>query len=272
MAAGQLDSSVGFIVQARMASSRLPGKVLMPMPLGSRETILSQIGNTLQTFGARLIIATSLNTENDAIEDYCLSNGFTCFRGDENDVLSRFYQVQKEHSFEHIFRFTADNPLIDKAKLQEFYQKYLAQNLDYAYSQGMPLGMNFEVFKGSILERLPLADLNKSDKEHVTLFFRAHKKYKKATLNLANLAECRMTVDTPLDYAQLSLIFQIQQMCGATGLTLVEVVREKYPWLLTLNQGVLQNNSTTSTEKEIEALASFAIKLGYTAAAKKLLD
>lgn len=272
MADGPFDSSVAFIVQARMASSRLPGKVLMPMPFGNNETILSQICNTLQTFDAKLIIATSVNTENDAIESYCLENGISCYRGKEENVLSRFCEIQKMYKFKHIFRFTADNPLIDSEKLQKFFKKYLFKDLDYANSKGMPLGMNFEVFKGQILESLPQNEMSDKEKEHVTPYIKANEQYNKATLELSNHDNYRMTVDTPIDYAQLSLVFHLKEQLGVEGLKLVDIVIKKYPWLLNLNSGVLQLNSHSNPSEEVEEIAALAEKMGYHAAARKLQE
>lgn len=266
------NENVGIIVQARMASSRLPNKVLMSMPFGSKETILSQICMQLKYLEAKLIIATSKNSENDRIESFCLSNDIICFRGDEDDVYSRFYEIQKKYQFEHIFRFTGDNPLIDIKKLKEFFQKYLNLDLDYAQSRGMPLGMNYEVFKGCLLKTLPYNKFTNRDKEHVTLYIKSNLvKNKKYIIELSDHSKYRMTVDTAADYAQLSFVFQLKELLRLEGLQLLNEIRNNYDWILSLNSGVLQKNNFERSSDEIEALANFADNLGYDKAVKKLL-
>ena len=120
MVDGWLDKSTGIVIQARMSSTRLPGKVLLPFPIGSTETVLSTIYNSLCSTGASVIVATSSCPDSDPIEFYCKSKGINFYRGSENDVYSRFYELQELHSYTHIFRFTADNPLIDLNKMKQF--------------------------------------------------------------------------------------------------------------------------------------------------------
>lgn len=264
--------NTGFIVQARMASSRLPGKTLMSMPFGSKETILSQICNTLKSVEAKLIVATSIRPENDPIADYCVKSNIICYRGDENNVLSRFYDIQERYNFTHIFRFTADNPLIDIDKLKVFFNEYLEKQLDYSYSEGMPLGMNFEVFKGKLLNQLPIHDLSESDKEHVTQYLKNCDKYKKSVLNISTNGQYRMTVDTPIDYAQLSLALQVGEMYELDGLSLIDKISEDYAWILELNSFVLQNNNYVNPKEEIKAVARFLEPKGYEASVEKLIE
>jgi spore coat polysaccharide biosynthesis protein SpsF len=270
MEGGVFDKSIGFIIQARVASTRLPGKVLLPMPFGSEETILGQICAALETLGAKVIIATSTKHENDAIQAFCDEKNISCFRGDENDVFSRFVEIQKEFRFSHIFRFTADNPLIDRGKLIEFFEMYLSKELDYAYSKGMPLGMNFEVFKGEVLIKEAEKYLTANEMEHVTISFRENNQYRTANLLLGEYSDYRMTVDTPIDYAQLSLVFQCKELFISDGLELIDNCAKWFPWILNLNKGILQNNNCSSIEDEYNMIATFAETMGYHAAANRL--
>ena len=154
MGVGQFDSTIGMVIQARMASTRLPGKVLMPLPFSSDQSLLANIVSSLNLTGAKVVIATSENRENDPIAQFCIEHDIAYFRGSEEDVLSRFISIQEAESFESVFRFTADNPFIDLDKLRQFYQAFLDSSAQYAYSTGMPLGMNFEVMEGTVLSYL----------------------------------------------------------------------------------------------------------------------
>ena len=241
MVVGQLDDSVGFIIQARMESTRLPGKVLMPLPFISGKPILAHIINSLKPLGGKLIVATSKRKVNEPIQDFCTTNDITCFLGDEEDVLSRFISIQKENQFEYIFRFTADNPIVDLEKLMLFYNQFKSQGLEYAYSKGMPLGMNFELFKGQTLLTFEATAISNSDREHVTPAIRRSEDVKKAEIHLDDLEELRMTVDTPADFALLSMIFEYQKKSHLEGMKLVKTFFINYPWLKGLNSHIKQH-------------------------------
>lgn len=268
MEGGLFDSSVGLIIQARMSSTRLPGKVLMPMPFASESTLLGVIVETLITTGGTVIVATSENKENDPIEHFCKINAIKCFRGSENDVFSRFHEIQLKESFSTIFRFTADNPFIDLKKLNEFYLRFVDSDLDYGYSKGMPLGMNFEAFKGSLLIELNKIELTLEEREHVTLAIHRRKTFNKTVIQLANSANLRMTVDTPIDYAQASLIkLSLGERCS---LKRVIELKNLNPWIFELNKGVIQKNTSDIKEVQISMIKNICIENGYNKVADVL--
>lgn len=247
MAAGLFGSEVGMIVQARMASTRLPGKVLMPMPFGSSQSILAGIVRSLQSTGAKVIVASSENPENDPIEHFCHEQGISCFRGSEEDVFSRFLAIQRKESFKTVFRFTADNPFIDLGKLSQFYQSFLDAEVQYAYSKGMPLGMNFEVMKGYLLLDLATSVLSSEEREHVTLRVHRDDRFTKKLISIAEASDLRMTIDTPIDYAQTSLLkLKLGDDCSLESILHLKM---QYPWLFELNQGVLQKNTSEKEEE-----------------------
>ena len=261
MGVGRFDSSTGMIIQARMSSTRLPGKVLMPMPFSSDRPLLGSITEALSSTGAKVIVATSTNEENNLIEEFCLSEGITCFRGSENDVFSRFLEIQNRESFSNIFRFTADNPFIDLDKLSEFYESYLGAHVDYAYSKGMPLGMNFEVMKGDILSGLNDLELSQDEREHVTLTFHRNDKFNKKLIHIAHAPEIRMTVDTPIDNAQASLLKL--KLGDDSNLNQILRLSQQYPWLFQLNQGVVQKNTSENQEVQIEVVKRLCLETGF---------
>ena len=240
MAAGQFDSATGMVIQARMSSTRMPGKVLMPLPFSSDKPMLANIVSSLNSTGAKVIIATSVNPENDAIANFCIEQDIAYFRGSEEDVLSRFLSIQEAESFDTIFRFTADNPFIDLERLWQFYQIFLDSNVQYAFSTGMPLGMNFEVMKGDVLSELKDLNLEEDEREHVTLKFKRDDRFRKSSIALAEFSNIRLTVDTPLDYAQASLLYS--KMNGEVSLGEILRLKKNFPWLFQLNDGVIQKS------------------------------
>ncbi len=243
MVGGRFDSLIGFIIQARMQSTRLPGKVLMPLPFLSGKPILGHIVDALKPLGAKIIVATSELPENSQIVSFCKLHDVECFLGDENDVLSRFLDIQKENQFEYIFRFTADNPLIDIEKLLIFFKRFVNEDLDYAYSKGMPLGMNFELFKGKTLLLSEIMALTDSDREHVTPAIRRSKNFKTTEIRLENQEHFRMTVDTPIDFAFMNMIFQYRNESALEGVSLVKEFSKNYPWLNGLNSHIEQKSA-----------------------------
>jgi spore coat polysaccharide biosynthesis protein SpsF len=243
MVVGQFDSLTGFIIQARMQSTRLPGKVLMPLPFLSGKPILGHIVDALKPLGAKIIVATSELPENEQIVSFCKVHDVVCFLGDENDVLSRFLDIQKENQFQYIFRFTADNPLIDIKQLLVFFEEFIRKDLDYAYSKGMPLGMNFELFKGETLLLSEAMVESESDREHVTPAIKRNENFKTAEISLESLEHLRMTIDTPTDYALISMIFKYQNDSALVGVSLVKEFFKNYPWLNGLNSHIEQKSA-----------------------------
>lgn len=271
MAAGRLDNKVGFIIQARMGSSRLPGKVLMSMPFGSDQTLLDRICDSLLPLGGKLIVATSQQEENDAVENFCSERDIACYRGSENDVFSRFLAIQEEYQFTYVFRFTADNPFIDQQKLVEFYEQFDNSGLDYAYSKGMPLGMNFEVMRGEAISSLSTMDLSDEDREHVTPGIRRSDRFSKKEITIAYCKEYRLTVDSAADYLLSSTLFQILGD-SQPNLQNIENTFKQYAWLSLVNEGLLQKCSSEIEVEQRRIVANFVSSLGYNKVSNILLS
>lgn len=271
MEVGRFDSSVGMIIQARMASTRLPGKVLMPIPIMSEQTILGQICESLKPLGGQVIVATSTNEENDAIEVFCKNEKIECFRGSEDDVFSRFLAIQQKYQFIRVFRFTADNPFIDLEKLFQFYHVFLEKDIDYAYSTGMPLGMNFELLKGETIATLATINLSDQEREHVTLGIRNSDEFSWKRIRIANKENYRLTVDGVADYLLSSTIFQL---LGDRAQTVDNIVRifTEFPWLSSINDGILQKCSTDILSEQKVIIAKYVANHGYQKVANYLLD
>jgi len=187
------------ILQARMSSSRLPGKVMSPV-LG-RPMIERQIERLRRSKRIdQLIVATSTHQEDNVLETLCKRIGIFCFRGNLKNVLGRFYQAAKPFKPEHIIRLTGDCPLVDPALIDELVDFYLERRCDYASNcqePSLPDGLDAEIFSFSVLEETWREAILPSHQEHVTSFILAHpERYRighyKYHRDLSNL---RWTVD-----------------------------------------------------------------------------
>ena len=136
-----------------MGSTRLPNKVLKPI---GHLPLLGHVLGRLELAKHQLIIvvATSNQLQDDAIEAYCKEAGASCFRGDEQDVLDRYYQCAKQYQFEHIVRLTADNPFTDIEELDSLIDLHLQQGYAFTHSfSQLPIGVGAEIFSFEALEK-----------------------------------------------------------------------------------------------------------------------
>ena len=143
----------GCIIQARMGSSRLPGKTLMK--LNDESSTLHFVKNQLSfsKFIDEIIIATTDLDEDDVIEEISKEMNVKCFRGSSNDVLDRYYNCAKKFQIDNIIRITADCPLIDPEIVDQVIQKYNTKNYDYVTNtlkRTYPIGTEFEIFSFEI--------------------------------------------------------------------------------------------------------------------------
>ncbi len=196
------------IIQARMGSTRLPGKVLKHI---CKKPLLLYIIETLKLSSVidNIIIATSINKENDEIEAFAKKYKINCFRGSEENVLERFYQASQKYPDKYYFRATADNPILDINNPELSLNYLIENNLDYAAVRGMPIGTILECFTKAALERAYLTATSSDDKEHVTLFMKNNTsfnaKYLEAKTEL-NFPKMRFTVDNPEDFDRVEKI------------------------------------------------------------------
>lgn len=281
MVDGLLNKKIAFVIQARMQSTRLPGKILMPLPLGIGKPLLSWIVDELKKskYHSEIIIATSVNPENDVLVSFCEQNGVGYFRGDEDDVLSRFTAIVQKGDYDCVVRLTADNPITDCDILEETIAEHFSNANDYTSTNGLPTGMNFEVISTATLLDQGNYPLTTADREHVTLFVRNSNKYKlgvyKPTLN-PELKNLRLTVDYPSDYALLSAILtQAVSQEDLRGIKLVEQTFYLYPWLFETNSTNFQKIQFNDVTQEVKAAVDFLNLFDFNRAAdllKKIKD
>ncbi|NRF39190.1 cytidylyltransferase domain-containing protein [Pedobacter foliorum] len=260
MVAGQQNKyKIAFIIQARMRSTRLPNKVLMPIPLGSNRPILKWITDELNrsSFNGKVIIATSTNIENNVLESYCIDNDISCFRGDEDDVLSRFIEITESEKIDIIVRLTADNPILDSSILDRIITYHIDNNNDYTKTIGLPTGMNLEVVSSSSLLSLKEKELSNQDKEHVTLFIRNSGLYKTGDFmpsSNAALHRMRLTIDYPSDYMVASSVLSKIESSNKeeSRLTIIEEIYKTDAWIFEVNQTNFQKQQPANLNDEIQ--------------------
>ncbi len=202
------------IVQARMTSTRLPGKVLMKV-LG-KPLLEYQIERLARSkLSQEVIVATTTNSEDDAIVDLCKSIGVKSFRGSELDVLSRYYFAAQSHNVDNIVRVTSDCPLIDPVIIDSVIQVYL-RNPHYDYvsnclKRTFPRGMDTEIFSFSLLCDAYEKSTSQADREHVTRFFcRNPNLYDLYGIeNVIDNSALRWTVDTIEDFSLMKTMLEL---------------------------------------------------------------
>ena len=159
------------ILQARMSSSRLPGKVMMP--INGEPMIYRQIERIRQASTIdEIVVATSTDPSDDSLAEFMLEKGIEVFRGSLDDVLSRFSEIQKDKYATAIIRLTGDCPLIMPELIDAMVAKFYEANVDYlsnTLEPRYPDGLDVEVIKPSVFGKLEEFNLSWAEKEHVTL-------------------------------------------------------------------------------------------------------
>ena len=207
----------GAIIQARMSSTRLPGKVMMELPFGSGITVLEQVVNRVQASERidQVIIATSVSEEDNSIVDLAKKKGIDYFRGNLYNVLERFYETAVEFQLDRVVRITSDCPCIDPIIIDQLIDLHEKSNADFtssAIERTFPVGMDASVFSFKSLEEANKQARFEYEKEHVTSFFYKTypEKYKISVLKAeagSQNSEIRVTLDTKEDYILLCSVF-----------------------------------------------------------------
>lgn len=200
------------IIQARMGSTRLPGKVLLKIkgkPL--LEYLIKRV--KLSKKIDKIVIATTTNTADDAIEALAQELGIDCFRGSENDVLDRYFQCSLKYpDYNNIVRITGDCPLIDPIVVDQVILFFEENDFDYVSNtqkETFPDGIDVEVFKRKTLEITAKEAKLNSEREHVCLYVRNNEKFKKGSFeNKHNFSHFRLTVDEPEDFEVVKFVIE----------------------------------------------------------------
>lgn len=203
------------IVQARMGSTRLPGKVLMDLagrPVLSR--VIARLGRAERLDA--VVIATTTEPADDAIEEFCAERGWPCFRGSENDVLDRYYQAARAHQADVVVRITSDCPLIDPVLVDHIVDEFLQTDASVDYvsnslpTDTFPRGLDVEVVRFEALKRAWTEAKDARFREHVTLYIYSHPETfrLRGVVNDVDLSHMRWTVDTKEDLALVRSVYR----------------------------------------------------------------
>lgn len=236
------------IVQARMGSSRLPGKVLKEI-LG--RPLLGLLIERLKrcTRLNELVIATSMNELDDVIFGYCMRNGVAVYRGSENDVLSRYAEAARAFDADVVVRICADSPLIDPVLIDDLISEFLGGPISCDYisntiNQTYPLGMNAEVFSAEALADANINARLPYEREHVTPYIygnpdRYNIREKHAEQDYSKI---RLTVDVPEDFDLVKSVFEsIYPNNTKFGLEDIISLYRDSPEMFDINAHVQQN-------------------------------
>lgn len=203
---------ISAIIQARLASTRLPRKVLKDL---NGKPLIEQIINRLNFCQKidNIVLATTTGKIDDELVDWCLRNGVSYYRGDESNVLKRYYDAATEFNADVIVRVTADDPFKDPQIIDSVIDLLLANKLDFAYNNAppsFPEGLDTEVFTYEAIKRAAEADTTDFEKEHVTQYF-YHNPQMFRNQNLSykeNISHIRLTIDTEQDFKLAQKIYQ----------------------------------------------------------------
>ncbi len=234
------------LIQARLGSSRLPGKSALPLPLSAtapERTILGHVVSRARRAAcvSKVIVATTNQPLDEPLVALAAQLSVGVFRGDEQDVLGRFAgALAQAEGVDTVVRLTADNPAIDPAFIDAAVAHHRATSADYTYTSGLPLGTNIEVINAAALLRAHREATQPDEREHVTPYLRRHPAlFRLETLALAvppAVAGLRLTVDYPSDYALLSLLFSyLGPGFSLTDPAGLPALLAQHPWLAAIN-------------------------------------
>jgi spore coat polysaccharide biosynthesis protein SpsF len=234
------------ISQARMTSSRLPGKVMMEV---LDRPLLQYHVERLQKakLADDVIVATTINYTDDPIVYFCKKLNIKYYRGSEENVLSRYYEAAKLYKADNVIRVTSDCPIIDPEIVDKTIQYYLNNNYDYVsnctINRKYPRGMDTEIFSFNALSQAYKKAKKESELEHVTTYMWKNPQIFKlgSVVNEVDESKHRWTVDTLDDFMLIRLIiknlypinneFNIQDC--------LELMRNNPDWMK-INQDVVQ--------------------------------
>jgi spore coat polysaccharide biosynthesis protein SpsF len=200
------------ILQARMSSTRLPGKVMRN--INGKPMIYWQIERIKKSKSInKLIVATSIDESDDILTDFLESNKVEVYRGELQDVLSRFLEIEEHLKPKVIIRLTGDCPLVMPKLIDEMIAKFDKINVDYLSNTlelTYPDGLDIEIVKSGVLKNLSNCELSNLEREHVTLGIVNRKNLfsTECYFNYRDLSHYRWTVDTFEDFEFVSMVFK----------------------------------------------------------------
>ncbi|HOZ84986.1 MAG TPA: hypothetical protein PK191_05815 [Niabella sp.] len=243
---------IGVIIQARLGSTRLPSKVLLPL---GEKTIIEHIYDRCSILNIPIVVATTTNSNDDPLVDLLESKRILYYRGSENDVLNRFIGAASTFGLTHIVRVCSDNPFLDVAYLKELVSAFeKKQNVDYVSYQfnNKPtilshFGVFAEIVSLDALCRIySQFELMPGYKEHVTIGVYSNPEIFKIELlplleDYSMFDNIRLTVDTPGDYEIAKNIMVNIELKDARLMELCTYLSEQEPLLIEMKKSITLN-------------------------------
>ena len=236
---------IGVTIEARMTSSRLPGKVLMEACGKSMLELMVERVKCVNGLD-EIILATTNNDTDDCLAFLAEKMGISCFRGSEHDVLGRILKASEEYNIDIIVELTGDCPLIDPACIEKVIDEFFQNKPDYAtnaLSKTYPLGMEAQVFPSSILAEVAQLTNDPLDREHVTLYiYKNTEKYNVLSISadgIHNRPEFQLTLDEKDDYKLIKNIFE-NLYIQKPDFTLSDIIQflDRHPAIANVNSNV----------------------------------
>jgi spore coat polysaccharide biosynthesis protein SpsF len=239
-----MEPRIGIITQARMTSTRLPGKVMKEI---NQRSLLQYHTERLQKAGFDLAIATTVNETDNLLADFANQHEIKHFRGSEADVLSRFYETAKKFNFETIVRVTSDCPLIDPHLIRAGVEKYVQLDnpklyLSNVIERTFARGFDFEIFSFDMLEKAHSNATAVEDLEHVTPYIWKNKSGDTEFYHVKQLtdnSDLRITVDTNDDYELIKVLIS-DHHASDLPYSEIEHLLRNHPELVALNASTEQ--------------------------------
>lgn len=228
-------SEIVAITQARMSSTRLPGKSLKTMLEQPMLGIMFQRLNK-ENHQVLHVVATSQDVSDDPIALFCRDEGIPCIRGSLDDVLARYVEALDYFQPKIGIRLTGDNPIINNRAVEAGLRAF--EELNGSSAKGVcnhlvdrtdPLGYCVEVFEPDALRWLHRQDLSKSEREHVTLGFKHCNQYESFAILKGDQRYMRWTVDTPIDFDYQSKMFEAIGIHGSAEEALIWTRANPHP-------------------------------------------
>lgn len=203
---------ISAIIQARVGSTRLPNKIFLEI---EGQPLIWHVVNRLKKsmFLDSIIIATTINRKDDAIENWAISNEILYFRGSEENVLERFYQAALQFKSDIVVRVTADDPFKDYKIMDQVIERFIDENADFACNNNPPTfpeGMDIEVFSVDAIAKAKNNVKTDFDKEHVTQYFYRNPDLFKI-VNISHkqdLTYLRWTIDEEVDLEMAKEVYK----------------------------------------------------------------
>ena len=234
-------------IEVRMASSRLPGKVMLPLAgKPSTARLIERLRRA--RYLDEIVVATTENTADDGLAALALQLGVKVFRGSEADVLGRVLGAARSVAGDIIVEVTGDCPLLDHALVDPGLEEFFARDVDYAGNivpVTFPIGFDVQVFPTAVLARVDALTQDPLDRVHVSYYIYTHPEtfriYNWAAAGEYHWPDLRVTLDERADYELLNIIFKCLLPINEdfTALDVIRFLRDN-PQLLAINQHVRQ--------------------------------